>query len=48
MRSWATMPVIWYDYNRPLTELPWWYGDYEPFASENHPHPAGMAAQRAA
>ncbi|MDE2838639.1 MAG: polysaccharide lyase beta-sandwich domain-containing protein [Chloroflexota bacterium] len=32
MRSWATMPVIWYDYNRPLTELPWWYGDYEPFA----------------
>ena len=35
MRSWATMPVIWYDYNRPLTELPWWYGDYEPFASEN-------------
>ena len=34
MRSWATMPVIWYDYNRPLTELPWWYGDYEPFASE--------------
>ncbi|MCY4583691.1 MAG: polysaccharide lyase beta-sandwich domain-containing protein [Chloroflexi bacterium] len=35
MRSWAAMPVIWYDYNRPLTELPWWYGDYEPFASEN-------------
>ena len=35
MRSWATMPVIWHDYNRPLTELPWWYGDYEPFASEN-------------
>ena len=35
MRSWATMPVIWYDYNRPLTELSWWYGDYEPFASEN-------------
>ena len=35
MRSWATMPVVWYDYNRPLTELPWWYGDYEPFASEN-------------
>ena len=34
MRSWAAMPVIWYDYNRPLTELPWWYGDYEPFASE--------------
>ena len=32
MRSWATMPVIWHDYNRPLTELPWWYGDYEPFA----------------
>ncbi len=35
MRSWATMPVLWYDYNRPLTELPWWYGDYEPFASAN-------------
>ena len=35
MRSWAMMPVIWYDYNRPLTELPWWYGDYEPFASES-------------
>ena len=35
MRSWVTMPVIWYDYNRPLTELPWWYGDYEPFASED-------------
>ncbi len=35
MRSWATMPVIWYDYNRPLTELPWWYGDHEPFASED-------------
>ena len=34
MRSWATMPVLWFDYNRPLTELPWWYGDYEPFASE--------------
>ncbi len=34
MRSWAAMPAIWYDYNRPLTELPWWYGDYEPFASE--------------
>ena len=33
MRSWAAMPVLWYDYNRPLTELPWWYGDYEPFAS---------------
>ena len=35
MRSWATMPVIWYDYNRPLTELPWWYPDYGPFASAN-------------
>ena len=35
MRSWAAMPVLWYDYNRPLTELPWWYGDYEPFASED-------------
>lgn len=35
MRSWAAMPVIWYDYNRPLTELPWWYGDYEPFASKD-------------
>ena len=35
MRSWAAMPVIWYDYNRPLTELPWWYEDYEPFASKN-------------
>ncbi len=34
MRSWATMPVIWRDYNRPLTELPWWYDDYEPFAAE--------------
>ena len=34
MRSWVTMPVIWRDYNRPLTELPWWYEDYEPFASE--------------
>ena len=34
MRSWAAMPVLWYDYNRPLTELPWWYGDYEPFASQ--------------
>ena len=33
LRSWVTMPVIWRDYNRPLTELPWWYGDYEPFAS---------------
>ena len=31
-RSWALMPVIWRDYNRPLTELPWWYGDYQPFA----------------
>ncbi len=34
-RSWAMMTIIWYDYNRPLTELPWWYGDYEPFASKN-------------
>ena len=34
MRSWVTMPVIWRDYNRPLTELPWWYDSYEPFASE--------------
>lgn len=34
MRSWVTMPVIWRDYNRPLTELPWWYDDYEPFAFE--------------
>ena len=34
MRSWVTMPVIWRDYNRPLTELPWWYDDYEPFASQ--------------
>lgn len=34
MRTWATMPVIWRDYNRPLTELPWWYDDYEPFAAQ--------------
>ena len=34
MRSWVTMPAIWRDYNRPLTELPWWYGDYEPFAAQ--------------
>ena len=34
LRSWVTMPVIWRDYNRPLTELPWWYDDYEPFASQ--------------
>ena len=34
MRSWVTMPVIWRDYNRPLTELPWWYDDYEPFSTE--------------
>ena len=33
-RSWAMMPVIWHDYKRPLTELPWWYRDYQPFASE--------------
>ena len=25
--------MIWHDYNRPLTELPWWYGDYSPFAA---------------
>ena len=34
MRSWVTMPAIWRDYNRPLTELPWWYDDYEPFSAE--------------
>ena len=34
MRSWAAMAAIWRDYNRPLTELPWWYDDYEPFAAQ--------------
>ena len=34
MRSWAAMVAIWHDYNRPLTELPWWYDDYKPFASQ--------------
>ncbi|GAA6203657.1 polysaccharide lyase family 8 super-sandwich domain-containing protein [Thalassotalea sp. SU-HH00458] len=29
LRTWALLPVIWNDYNRPLTELPWWYSDYE-------------------
>ena len=38
MRSWATMPVIWYDYNRPLTELPWWYGDLRAVRVGGHQH----------
>lgn len=32
IRSWATMAGVWKDYNRPLTDKPWWYSDYTPFA----------------
>ena len=35
MRTWLMMGVIWHDYNRPLTEQPWWYDDYQPFAASN-------------
>ena len=31
MRSWVTMPVVMRDYNQPLTDVKWWYDDYEPF-----------------
>jgi len=29
LRTWALLPAVWNDYNRPLTELPWWYSDYD-------------------
>ncbi len=34
-RSWLAQAVLTYDYNRPLTNQPYWFNDYEPFASNN-------------
>lgn len=32
IRTWSSMVAIWQDYNRPLTDLYYWYDDYEPWA----------------
>ncbi|WP_163936223.1 immunoglobulin-like domain-containing protein [Paraferrimonas sp. SM1919] len=33
MRTWVMQVALIKDYNQPMTYLPWWYSDYEPFAS---------------
>ncbi len=27
-RGWMMLPAVWADYNRPITYMPYWYGDY--------------------
>ncbi len=35
IRGWAAMAGLWKDYNRPLTDKPWWYSDYQPFSDRD-------------
>ncbi|MGF1749389.1 polysaccharide lyase family 8 super-sandwich domain-containing protein [Vibrio cionasavignyae] len=35
LRSWSVLVGLWRDYNRPITDLEWWYEDYAPFKKLN-------------